>query len=110
MNIDALYSSLMNGTGSLDSLSSITKGAAQTDETHQANGTAFSNLFEHSLQSLNDAQVSADQAVQGLVSGKTDNMHDVMIQSTEAQLQLELAIQVRNKLMDGYNDIKNMQY
>ncbi|WP_407391858.1 flagellar hook-basal body complex protein FliE, partial [Carnobacterium jeotgali] len=58
----------------------------------------------------NDQQVAANQGVQDLITGNTDNLHNVMIQTSEAQLSLELALQLRNKGLEAYNEIKNMQF
>ena len=62
------------------------------------------------MSSLNEQQVAADQGVQDLITGNTDNLHNVMIQTSEAQLSLELALQLRNKGLEAYNEIKNMQF
>ena len=41
--------------------------------------------------------------------GETDNIHNVMIAGSKANLALQMTIQVRNKVMDAYNEIMNMQ-
>lgn len=73
-------------------------------------GQAFDGLFNAAVQQFNQSQLHADQAVQSLVMGEDVALHDVMIQTTEAQLSLELAVQVRNKCLEAYNDLKNMQF
>lgn len=73
-------------------------------------GQAFGGIFQTAMQQFNQSQVAADEAVQALVMGEDVALHDVMIQTTEAQLSLELAVQVRNKCLEAYNDLKNMQF
>lgn len=106
MNVEGMYNSLLNGISGADSAASIKPGAASGAE----NATSFDNILSSSLESLNDQQVAANEATTGMVTGEIDNLHNVMIQTTEAQLSLELAIQVRNKAIEAYNDIKNMQF
>lgn len=73
-------------------------------------GPDFENILGNALNELTQQQVGADQAVQALIMGEDVDMHDVMIQSTEAQLSLELAVQVRNKCIEAFNEMKNMQF
>lgn len=105
MNIEALYSNLLNGAGQVGSMDTPTREAAAA-----GSSSSFSGMIEQAMINLNDKQVSADQAVQGLVAGDADNLHNVMIQTSEAQLTLDLALQVRNKCLDAYNEVKNMQF
>ena len=70
----------------------------------------FSGQLSKALTALEDKQFESDFAIQGLVEGKADDMHTVMIKTTEAQLSLELAVQMRNKLLEAYNEIKNTQF
>jgi flagellar hook-basal body complex protein FliE len=51
-----------------------------------------------------------DQGTNGMISGTESDLGKVMINMTEAQLSLETAVQVRNKVIEAYNDIKNMQF
>ncbi|AGY82348.1 flagellar hook-basal body complex protein FliE [Carnobacterium inhibens] len=106
MNVDTLFNSLVNGP----SQTGLTSGL-NTQTSEETNGlSSFSGILENAMSSLNEQQVSADQGVQDLVSGNTDNLHNVMIQTSEAQLSLELALQLRNKGLEAYNEIKNMQF
>lgn len=71
---------------------------------------AFDNLLGKSMMLLNETQNASDAATQSLVIGDNENLHDVMIKATEAQLALDLAVQVRNKSLEAFNEIKNMQF
>ena len=71
---------------------------------------SFSDILNYSLNKLEDQQLASDYAVQGLITGKADDLHNVMIQTTEAQLALELAVQLRNRSIEAMNEIKNMQF
>lgn len=106
MNIESMYNSLLSGI-------STTNGAENAAQSAASNGTeglSFDNLLSESMEKLNHQQVASNEAITGLITGDVDNLHNVMIQATEAQLSLELAIQVRNKAIEAYNDVKNMQF
>jgi flagellar hook-basal body complex protein FliE len=47
--------------------------------------------------------------VRQLAVGEPVNLHQVMVQLERAKLQLELVVQVRNKLLDAYQDLMKMQ-
>lgn len=78
--------------------------------TEEDNPTQFTSMLQNSLASLEGKQFESVQAVQSLVDGTTDDLHTVMIKTTEAQLSLEVAVQMRNRALEAYNEIKNMQF
>jgi len=74
------------------------------------NSESFTNILRNSLNNLEEKQLASDYAIQGLVTGEADDLHNVIIQTTEAQLALELAVQLRNRSLEAMNEIKNMQF
>ena len=102
MNIEKLSASLLTGVSQPE-----TQGI-KAQET-PVSGT-FSGMVEQAMVNLNDSQLAADQAVQSLAAGDADNLHTVMIRTSEAQLTLDLALQMRNKVLEAYNEVKNMQF
>lgn len=68
-----------------------------------------SNQFLIELQKVNDKQITSEHLLQDLAAGKTDNIHHVMLSLGDAKLSLQLLVQVRNKLLEGYQDILRMQ-
>lgn len=105
MNIESMYNSLLNGISTTGGIENATQSAASATD-----APAFDNLLSESMEKLNQQQSASNEAITGLITGDVDNLHNVMIQATEAQLSLELAIQVRNKAIEAYNDVKNMQF
>ena len=69
----------------------------------------LSNHFLMELQKVNDKQISSEHLLQDLAAGKTDNIHHLMLSLGDAKLSLQLLVQVRNKLLEGYQDILRMQ-
>jgi flagellar hook-basal body complex protein FliE len=66
-------------------------------------------LFMHELDKLNHTVTSSEALLQDLAAGKTDNIHHVMLALEDAKLTLQMALQVRNKVVEGYQEILRMQ-
>ncbi len=47
--------------------------------------------------------------MQNLATGKTDNVADVMIAAEKADIALKVMVQVRNKIIDAYQEVMKMQ-
>ena len=69
----------------------------------------FAQHLQQAMGNVDAAQANRDQMVEGMVTGQVGEVHDVMIAAEEAQLSLELMIEVRNKLLEGYQSIMAMQ-
>ena len=69
----------------------------------------FGNWFTQELESVNAQMVSADRSVQQLAAGGSANVHDAMIQLEQARLSFQLAIQVRTRVLEAYQEIMRMQ-
>ncbi len=76
----------------------------------KANGVeSFSEILSSSLDKVNDAQVAAENMNTAFVSGDETQISDVMLAGEEAKISLQFAVQVRNKLIDAYKELTNMQ-
>jgi flagellar hook-basal body complex protein FliE len=76
----------------------------------QAGGGAdFRQMLDGYLDQVNQLQSQADRAVADLAAGKTDNLHQVVAAVSEADLSFRLMMEIRNKLLDAYNEIMRMQ-
>lgn len=93
-----------------DSIRPIKQSKTSSTDAPSNNQSSFSDILNHSLHSLEEKQIQSNQASRDLVTGEADNLHQVMIQATEAQLSLELAVQLRNRVLEAMNEIKNMQF
>ena len=92
----------------INNLSKISSIPRITDNNKTAL-TNFSDIFGEALNKVNDLQIESESITNSFLSGETDNIHNVMIASSKANLALQMTIQVRNKVMDAYNEIMNMQ-
>lgn len=69
----------------------------------------FVDLIDNLLSKVNLQQGSADQAVRDLATGKTDNLHGVMLEVAKADLSFRLFMEIRNRLTDALQEVLRMQ-
>jgi flagellar hook-basal body complex protein FliE len=69
----------------------------------------FSSVLKEAVQYVNDRQVHADDKLTALSSGKEIDIHGTMIAMKEAELSLRLASTMRDKFVEAYNKIINLQ-
>lgn len=72
-------------------------------------GKAFMETLKESLSQVNHLQKEADIAVNDLVSGKDQEIHQTMIAVEKADISFQLMMQVRNKILRAYEEISRMQ-
>ena len=69
----------------------------------------FGKTLEAALRDVNQQHLDADQAVADLVSGRSQDVHNVMIATQKADVGFQLLMQVRNKVVSAYETIMRMQ-
>ncbi|MCM1565397.1 MAG: flagellar hook-basal body complex protein FliE [Dehalobacter sp.] len=85
-------------------------GTSQTSKANNTNGSAdFSSFLSDALDKLESTQSEAEQAAADLATGQVDDFHTPVIAMEKASLALGLAVTVRNKVVDAYNQIMQMQ-
>ena len=68
----------------------------------------FLDTLEEKLSEVNDKQIEADNLTQKFIKGEEEDVHKVMLSTEEAKLSLELAVQIRNKLVEAYQEFNRM--
>ena len=76
----------------------------------QIDPTTFGEWLNRSIQTVNSMQVEADTAAQKLVTGENKDIHGTMITMQKASIALELIMEVRNKIISAYDEIRRMQF
>ena len=69
----------------------------------------FGSWLTQAIGKVNTDLVRADQGLQSLATGEAQNLHQVMISLEEARLGVQLLVQVRNRLLDSYQEILRLQ-
>jgi flagellar hook-basal body complex protein FliE len=81
------------------SSSTVAKGAPGT----------FSSMLQNAIGGVEQAQNTAHQAAQNFITGESDEVHSTALASQRAELEFELFLQVRNKLVAAYTEVMHMQ-
>jgi len=69
----------------------------------------FGQLLKTELDKVNTLQVKADRAAETYATGGDIQVHSVMIALEKAETSMQMAVQVRNKLVSAYQEISRMQ-
>jgi flagellar hook-basal body complex protein FliE len=69
----------------------------------------FTEVFAAQLQRVDGDMHSAELALQKLAAGESIELHDVMIALETARIGVQTVIQVRNRLVEAYQDVMRMQ-
>ncbi len=83
--------------------------AAEETGASAAGGMSFGEVLEGALGKVNQLQNDAEQASVNLAAGKIQDVSEVVIATEKATVALQLTMQVRNKVVDAYQEIMRMQ-
>lgn len=72
-----------------------------------AGGASFADALGQALSNVEQAQTSSDAAAQEVALGG-GNLHETALAMEKADITMRLAVKVRNKLVDAYQDIMRM--
>jgi len=75
----------------------------------EAVSRAFSNALGDGINKVNNAQHAAENAIETFATGGNIDVHSVMIAEQKANLSLQMAMQMRNKLVQAYQEISRLQ-
>jgi flagellar hook-basal body complex protein FliE len=83
--------------------------AALTNVGPGATIDSFGTMLSQAIGAIDSTQAQADAAATQLVSGQSTDLHTVMVDMQEAKITFDLGVQVRNTLLNGYNQMMQMQ-
>jgi len=72
-------------------------------------GPSFADTLKEAVGNVNQLSLDADRKAQELSTGKTDDIAGVMMAAEKADIALRAMVQVRNKIIDAYQEIMKMQ-
>jgi flagellar hook-basal body complex protein FliE len=82
-------------------------GIPSTAKADKPAAAGFGEALAALVNGAENASTSANDAVAGMLDKSTD-VHDAMIALQRAEMSLQLTVQIRNKLVQAYNDIMRM--
>lgn len=82
---------------------------ANMDKSKNIPDSDFKSFLLDSIEKLNSYENKAQEMGFKFAAGEVDSIHEVMIASQKAEIALQLAIEVKSKVMDAYKEIMRMQ-
>jgi flagellar hook-basal body complex protein FliE len=101
-------SSAISSLGSIGNIGDLPKLSSMQPPSGDDEG--FSGALKSALQQVNVLDSGADQQVGTLLKGGNTDMSSVMIAVEKADVAFQLMMQVRNKIVNAYQDIEKMQF
>lgn len=80
-----------------------------TEDLNEENKVNFEDVLKNTVNKVNDVQVKANKDIEALIKGEDITMHDVMLSMQEAQVSMQLMLEMRNKLYDAYKELSSVQ-
>ncbi|MDQ7062624.1 MAG: flagellar hook-basal body complex protein FliE [candidate division KSB1 bacterium] len=95
----------------IDALSGFPQTRLQKEkvEKDDAQGQSFSETLKSFLQDVNQLQKEAGEHVEALIAGETVDLHDVMIAVEKASVSFEMVMEIRNKILEAYQELMRTQ-
>lgn len=99
---------------------SLTAGMLQLNGVHEAakatssalaagKGGAFQQVIAQAIDQTVQLQQASKEETTKFLTGETDDLHKVMIAGEKAGLAFQLTLQVRNKMVEAYQEVMRMQ-
>lgn len=86
----------------------VRSGQEEAATLDQIKDSGFGGLFKELIQDVKDTDAEFTQNQYLLSTGQLDNPVQVGISAYKAEIALDLLIQLRNRALDAYNELKNM--
>ncbi|MFB3925581.1 MAG: flagellar hook-basal body complex protein FliE [Syntrophales bacterium] len=91
-----------------DGLSPSLAKPVKPGESREDRGS-FSNMLKNAINEINRLQIDADQAIAKVELNKSGSIHEAMIALEKADISFRAMMQVRNKIIEAYQEVMRMQ-
>lgn len=100
---------MMEITSLLPGTSGVSGAAPAAKPARSNSDTSFSDALSDALDRYRQIDNEGDYATLNLLSGNTDDLSQAMIATEKSELALDFTVAVRNKAVEAYKEIMNMQ-
>ncbi len=94
---------------SIGSLPSVQQVQPLTLDRTASSGAEFGNILNSAVQQVETANSNANSAVQNFLTGGDGELHSTVLATQKADLEFDMFMQVRNKVVSAYQEIMKMQ-
>jgi len=70
---------------------------------------SFASVLKESINKVNETQIQSDKMTEKLIKGENIDLHQVMIASQKASITMQTTLEIRNKVIEAYQEIMRMQ-
>lgn len=81
---------------------------SSNNSTQKTEGKSFMEFLNNALSEVNRLQLESESLNEAFAMGRNDNIHQVMIAAEKAEIALQFTLQIRNKILDAYQEIMRM--
>ncbi len=81
----------------------------QQKQGSDSKGPGFGEILKDAISTANELQKQSDQEIQKLMTGESQDLHTTVIAMQKADLSFQMMMQVRNKIVQAYQEIMRMQ-
>ena len=100
----------ISGPMNLSGLGSVIPAAPQLAPPSVASpGTSFSDILSGAINDVETSRSSANQSMEQFLSGEGDDLHSTILATQRADLEFQMFMQVRNKVVSAYQEVMKMQ-
>lgn len=99
--------------GSINNISNVLDTTYRSAVTKTGGGTGFESLFQSAIDMVNETDTLTNQAEEEAIKyslGYSDSALDLMVAQTKANTSLQFTVAVRDKVLEAYKEIMNMQF
>jgi flagellar hook-basal body complex protein FliE len=95
----------------LSSIGSVIQSAQSIGKTGSAqqSESSFSNILSDAIDNIKETEAAAETANEALLTGESDDIHSALIASQKAEIAVSYAVEIRNRVVEAYNSIMDMQ-
>jgi flagellar hook-basal body complex protein FliE len=75
----------------------------------QGKSSEFSSVLEGAIEQVERSRENAADSIRRMLGGEKDELHETVLATQKAELQFEMFLQVRNKVVSAYQEVMKMQ-
>lgn len=94
---------------SLSPIRPMQPGGGLRKGTSAADKTDFASQLRQQLEQVSNMQAEAEEGIQNLLTGRTDNITEVFTTARKAEVAFTLLMEIRNKLVDAYSELRQLR-
>lgn len=87
----------------------LNKSNPASTSASEKGGPAFGDVLKEAIHDVNRLQKQSDEEVRRLMTGEVNDVHTALIAVQKADMSFQMMMQIRNKIVQAYQEIMRMQ-